>query len=141
MKVFLASLLFLLYVAPGSVAGAQGGSSCVASDTSSLAVRQTFADIASGTDATSAALRTTYHLAQMADTSVVLVQDSHVCASALNALNKDQNTSHAQGQRTVLVLSVGNVYVVSDPTYTLGEWTQYTVFDSGFRTVLARIAQ
>lgn len=140
MKLYLSIFMIFLAVAP-CTAAAQGGSACVSSDTTAMKVRQTFADIASGTDATSAALRTTYHLPQVADSSVVLVQDSHVCSTALSALNKDQNASHSQGLRTVLVLTIGSVNIVSDPTYKLGEWTQYTVFDSSFKTVLARIAQ
>jgi hypothetical protein len=140
MKVSLANFLLLLLVSPLAASNAQGSSACAPVDTTSLRVRQDYGDIASGTDAASASLRTTYHLPQVPDTYVVLVQDAHVCSSALSALNKDQNASHAQGLRTVIVLAIGNVYVVSDPTYKLGEWTQYTVFDSTFKTVLARVA-
>jgi hypothetical protein len=139
MRVSPATFTFLLLVAP-EVLGAQRSSACAPVDTTSLRVRKDFGDIASGTDAASAALRTKYHVPRTADSAVVLVQEAHVCASALAALNTDQNASHSQRLRTVIVLSIGNAYVVSDPTYKVGEWAQYTVFDSTFRTVLARSA-
>lgn len=133
-----AAIIFLAW--PHAVAAAQGNSACAPSDSISLRVRQRFAYMASGTDATAGSLRTLYHVPQAPDSQVVLVQDSHVCSSALSALNKDENASHAQGQRTVIVVSIGGVYVVHDPNESVGEWKSYTVFDSSFRTVLARVA-
>mgnify|MGYP001611718321 CR=1 FL=1 len=126
---------------PLGFANAQKTSACVPVDSVSSRVRQTFADIAGGTDAVSASLRLKYQLPAVADSAVVLVQDSHDCARALRALNRDQNTSHAEGLRDVLVIRVGTVFVVSDPGYKVGEWTPYTVFDSRFKNVLARVAQ
>jgi hypothetical protein len=140
MKVSLAYVTVLFLALPFATGVAQGSSACAPSDSISLRVRQRFAYMASGTDGTASALRTMYHVPQAADSAVVLVQDSHVCSSALSALNKDENASHAQGQRTVVVVSIGNVYVVHDPNEHVGEWQSYTIFDGSFRSVLARVA-
>ena len=130
-----------LLAAPFALANAQKTSACVAIDAVSVDERQTFSDIATGTDAESASLRLLYKLPAVADSAVVLVQDSHDCARALRALNRDQNRSHSEGLRDVLVIRVGTVFVVSDPKYKVGEWTPYTVFDSRFKNVLASVVR
>jgi hypothetical protein len=129
------------FVVPFEFANAQKSSACVSIDSVSLDERQTFSDMATGTDATSARLRLLYKLPVVADSAVVIVQDARDCAQALRALNRDQNRTHREGLRDVLVIRVGTVFVVSDPKYKVGEWTAYTVFDSRFKNVLASVAR
>lgn len=134
-------VICIALAAPLAFANAQKTSACVPVDSVSLNERQTFADIATGTDAESVSLRLLYKLPVVADSAVVLVQDSRACAQALRALNRDQNRSHTEGVRAVLVIRVGTVFVVSDTAYRVGEFTAYTVFDSRFKNVLARVVQ
>jgi hypothetical protein len=134
-------LICIALAAPIACAHAQKTSACVRVDSASQNERQTFADIATGTDAESASLRLLYKLPAVADSAVVLVQDSHDCAQALRALNREQNRSHTEGLRDVLVIRVGTVFVVSDPKYRVGEFTAYAVFDSRFKNVLASVAR
>jgi len=126
---------------PLVVANAQKASACVNVDVASLDERRSIAEIATTTEARFASRRLLYKLPIVADSDVVLVQDPRDCARALRALNRAQNRSRAEGQRAVLVIRVGTVFVVSDPKYRVGEFTAYTVFDSRFTTVLAAVAR
>ena len=63
--------------------------------------------------------------------AIALVSDSTVCANALTALN--QVAQYHSGPATQLnLISVGAMYVASNPHFPAGEWTQQFVFDSTF---------
>ena len=93
--------------------------------------------VVSGTDSASRATRALYHVDSAAP--VALIRDPVICAQGAAAYSgATADTGALARQRRVLVVSVGDKYVVDDP-YTptrAGEFELWYIFDKRWRYVV-----
>lgn len=106
-------------------------SACRGADNYSARQIAKLVSITGAADSVSVAWRKEVALPAASPSAINLVTDSTVCAQALTALN--QVAQYHDGPATDLYLiSVGGMYVASNPDFPIGEWTQQFVFDSTF---------
>ena len=71
-----------------------------------------------------------------ADTNVVLITDPSVCATARRAYERDADL-RGKSAKYVYVLKMGDVFVVSNPSFPTGEFVTQFVYDIRFRLISA----
>jgi hypothetical protein len=104
-------------------------SACYGADAYSARQIAELVSITGAMDPKGVAWRQRVSLPSVPPSAITLVSDSTVCANALTALNQVAQYDDGPATRLYLI-SVGAMYVASNPNFPAGEWTQQFVFDS-----------
>ena len=123
---------------------ARQNDSCSHEQDGSEAVRE-IRDLASedGADSLRHAQRIWDSLPSVAARQVRVIKDKAVCPRALDAMNRANRDSVASGgdgwiAKSVTVIRVGDVYVVTDPMELAGEYRLMSVYDTAFTRLKTR---
>jgi hypothetical protein len=122
---YLVALLVLPAWAP--IVSAQTGTFCRPVDGVAKSLVQWVGATATGTDSASAANRAQYGVPATTWNNISIMTDAKTCKAAGEAYSRELQVTPTGG-RPVIVVKVGDVYVVEDPTVKVREWTQGTVF-------------
>jgi hypothetical protein len=136
------ALAFASVVAAGTVltptsnTSSASGTACRAADTTtSLEIIALQHEMHSTSDVDSAFINNG-RLPYVADSAIVVVSDSTVCARALSAHNAVAGYTNAElaapASSSIYVIRVGGVYVTFNPAFRSGEFVNHFVWDSSF---------
>jgi hypothetical protein len=92
-------------------------------------------ELATNTDSIYVAHRQRYHITATDSSNVALVTSDSVCALAGDAYNANLSPAYQSASRAVYVVRIGNVYIVTDPSFLSGGahgYIPHMVFDANF---------
>lgn len=113
----LTSSALCLAFASGKEAHAQGPGRCQVAGDEAAALLSYGKALATDTDSVYVATRQRYHIPATDSLNVALVTSDSICALAGDAYNSHLSTAHQIANRPVYVVRIGNVYIVSDPSF------------------------
>lgn len=90
--------------------------------------------VATSADADAAESRANLNIPAVSASKVALVTDTRICQKAVDAYSLAASVPSTG--RSAIVVKIGTIYVVKDPTLLLGEWIYGMILDSKFKVIL-----
>lgn len=127
----LASALLALGIFLPQAAAAQTVSPCRAFDGGGQATLDWVRTTATGTDSSAIISRRTTQIPQVSANKVSYITDTRLCQQAVNAYSAAAGVSTTG--RSIYLVKVGTIYVITDPTVHFGEWWYSMSADSKWK--------
>ena len=110
------SALCIAFVSSNEANG-QGTGRCQSGGDEADALLSYGKELATSTDSIYVATRQRYHIVATDSSNVALVTSDSVCSLAGDAYNAHLSVAHQVANRAVYVVRVGDVYIVTDPSF------------------------